>query len=230
MTPYEPFLRHIMTPLKLSLFASLVAILALSGCAPTPVVATDRSVDAVPGSRGAPTGSTRQTSDVEYQIGPGDELQIFVWRHADASTSLPVRPDGMISTPLVEDLQAAGKTPTQLARDVEAVLSEYIKNPVVTVIVTGFVGDLADQVRVVGQAQTPRSLPYRQNLTLLDVLIEVGGLTDLAAGRRAKIIRRSGSEMIEIKVRPDKLLDKGDISQNLKMMPGDVLIIPEARF
>ena len=219
-----------MTVLKQSLFASFIAILMLSGCAPTPVVATDPSIAEVPASPDASGTTAGQPSGLEYQIGPGDELQIFVWRHADVSTTLPVRPDGMISTPLVEDLQAAGKTPTQLARDVEAVLSEYIKNPVVTVIVTGFVGDLADQVRVVGQAAQPRSLPYRQNLTLLDVLIEVGGLTDLAAGRRAKIIRRSGGEMIEIKVRPDKLLDRGDVSQNLKMMPGDVLIIPEARF
>lgn len=166
----------------------------------------------------------------EYQIGPGDQLQIFVWRHDDVSAQLPVRPDGKISTPLVEDMQAAGKTPTELARDIETVLAEYIKNPVVTVIVTGFVGELTDKVRVVGQAMQPRSIPYRQSLTLLDVLIEVGGLTDLAAGRRAKIIRRINDEMVEINVRPDILLDKGDLRANVNMLPGDVLIIPEARF
>lgn len=182
------------------------------------------------GADGSAGNAAPQVPGLEYQIGPGDQLQIFVWRHADVSTSIPVRPDGRISTPLVEDMQAAGKTPTELARDIEGVLAEYIKNPVVTVIVTGFIGDLTEHIRVVGQAAQPRALPYRQNLTLLDVLIEVGGLTDLAAGRRAKIIRRNGVEMTEIKVRPDILLDKGDMRENVKMMPGDVLIIPEARF
>lgn len=220
----------------LTLYRSIIlipvlALLLLSGCAPTPVVRVAENpmpANASASSTGEAAG--QQTPGLEYQIGPGDQLDIFVWRHPDVSTAIPVRPDGKISTPLVEDLQAAGKTPTQLARDVEAVLAEYIKNPVVTVIVTGFVGDLSDQVRVVGQAAAPRSLPYRQNLTLLDVLIEVGGLTEMAAGRRAKIIRRQGAEMIEIRVRPDILLDKGDLRANVQMMPGDVLIIPEARF
>ena len=201
-------------------------LLALAGltvaCAPAPTVSDGGGARAVADS-GASVGP-------DYQIGPGDQLQIFVWRHSDVSTAVPVRPDGRISTPLVEDMQAAGKTPTELARDIEGVLAEYIKSPVVTVIVTGFVGELTNKVRVVGQAAQPRSIPYRQNLTLLDVLIEVGGLTDLAAGRRAKIIRRNGGEMIEINVRPDVLLDKGDLRANVEMRPGDVLIIPEARF
>lgn len=201
---------------------TLVLAGVLGGCAGGPAATTG-------GSRELPAAAAA-VEDAEYQIGPGDQLQIFVWRHADVSTTLPVRPDGKISTPLVEDMQAAGKTPTELARDIETVLAEYIKNPVVTVIVTGFVGDLTEKVRVVGQAMQPRSISYRQDLTLLDVLIEVGGLTDLAAGRRAKVIRRAGSEMVEINVRPDILLDKGDLRANIKMMPGDVLIIPEARF
>ncbi len=201
-----------------------LALAALIGaCAPTP------SVTGSGGGRAA-VGSGTDATDPEYQIGPGDQLQIFVWRHSDVSTDVPVRPDGRISTPLVEDMQAAGKTPTELARDIETVLSEYIKSPVVTVIVTGFVGELTNKVRVVGQAAQPQSIPYRQDLTLLDVLIAVGGLTDLAAGRRAKIIRREGAELIEIKVRPDILLDRGEMSANVYMRPGDVLIIPEARF
>lgn len=221
-----------MTLNRLNFFAPAMAIFLLSACAPTPVTSTaGNSGRVLPQATGGGTNQTvEQGPGLDYQIGPGDQLEIFVWRHPDVSTAIPVRPDGMISTPLVEDLQAAGKTPTELARDVEAVLSEYIKNPVVTVIVTGFVGDLSNKVRVVGQAMQPRSLPYRQNLTLLDVLIEVGGLTELAAGRRAKIIRRQGTEMIEIKVRPDILMDKGDLRANVQMMPGDVLIIPEARF
>ncbi|NND61537.1 MAG: sugar ABC transporter substrate-binding protein [Gammaproteobacteria bacterium] len=201
----------------------LFTIAAVLGCSPVP------TVQSAGGGRAVPTATAGDVGP-EYQIGPGDQLQIFVWRHDDVSAQLPVRPDGKISTPLVEDMQAAGKTPTQLARDIEEVLAEYIKNPVVTVIVVGFVGELTDKVRVVGQAMQPRSIPYRQSLTLLDVLIEVGGLTDLAAGRRAKIIRRVGAEMIEINVRPDVLLDKGDLRANVEMQPGDVLIIPEARF
>lgn len=204
-----------------TLFALLVALF-MTACASSPTATTG-------GTRELPA-APESVNDSEYQIGPGDQLQIFVWRHTDVSTSVPVRPDGKISTPLVEDMQAAGKTPTELARDIEVALAEYIKNPVVTVIVTSFVGDLTEKVRVVGQAMAPRSISYRQDLTLLDVLIEVGGLTDLAAGRRAKVIRRSGSEMVEINVRPDVLLDKGDLRANIKMMPGDVLIIPEARF
>lgn len=203
---------------------ALLGLGVLTGCAPSVVPSSD-SAPAQP-----PAAATPAEPGDEYQIGPGDNLRIFVWRHDDVSASIPVRPDGKISTPLVEDMQAAGKTPTGLARDIEAVLAEYIKNPVVTVIVTDFVGDLTEKVRVVGQAMQPRSLAFRQNLTLLDVLIEVGGLTDLAAGRRAKIIRRQGTELVEINVRPDILLDKGDLRANVKMMPGDVLIIPEARF
>lgn len=202
--------------------SALVFAGLLSACSSAPVATTG-------GTRALPA-TAETVSDSEYQIGPGDQLQIFVWRHTDVSTTVPVRPDGKISTPLVEDMQAASKTPTELARDIEIALAEYIKNPVVTVIVTSFVGDLTEKVRVVGQAMEPRSISYRQDLTLLDVLIEVGGLTDLAAGRRAKVIRRSGSEMVEINVRPDVLLDKGDMRANIKMMPGDVLIIPEARF
>jgi polysaccharide export outer membrane protein len=168
--------------------------------------------------------------DAEYSIGPGDSLQIFVWDHADLSTGVQVRPDGKISTPLVEDLQAAGRTPTQLARDIEEVLKEYVRTPVVTVIMQGFVGEGAQQIRVVGQAAAPRALQFKQGMTVLDVVIEVGGLAEFAAGNRAKIVRKTSQGEIEIKVRLDDLINDGDISENVEMMPGDVLIIPQSFF
>lgn len=164
----------------------------------------------------------------DYLVGPGDALQIFVWDHPDLTANVEVRPDGRISTPLVEDLQAAGKSPTALARDVEKVLGEYVRSPVVTVIVQGFVGATEQQVRVVGQAVQPRALRYRQNMTVLDVVIEVGGLSELAAGNRARIIRRVNGEQTELRVRLNDLLNKGKIEHNVPMMPGDILMIPES--
>jgi len=168
--------------------------------------------------------------DTDYVIGPGDALQIFVWDHADLSTGVQVRPDGRISTPLVEDLQAAGRTPTQLARDIEGVLGEYVRTPVVTVIMQGFVGEGTQQIRVVGQAASPRALQYKQGMTVLDVMIDVGGLAEFAAGNRAKIIRKTSGGDVEIKVRLDDLINDGDIAQNVEMKPGDVLIIPQSFF
>ena len=176
-----------------------------------------------------PTADLPATEPVQYLIGPGDVLQIFVWRNPELSVTLPVRPDGRISTPLVEDMQAVGKTPTQLARDMEAELSRFVKSPKVNVIVEEFVGNFSEQIRVVGKASEPKALPYRRNMTVLDVMIEVGGLAPGAAGNRAKIVRRSGAGRIEIPVRLDKLLNDGEIRHNINMMPGDVLIIPESR-
>lgn len=178
----------------------------------------------------SPVTSTKATADTKYLIGPGDQVQVFVWRNPDVSVTVPVRPDGKISTPLVEDMVAVGKTPTQLARDIERVLTKYIRTPVVTVIVTSFVGTFSEQVRVVGQAANPRALSYRERMTLLDVMIEVGGLGEFAAGNRAKIVRRVGGRQIEMKVRLEDLMKKGDISANVTMRPGDILIIPESRF
>ena len=166
----------------------------------------------------------------EYAIGPGDSLQIFVWDHEDLSTSVQVRPDGKISTPLVEDLQAAGRTPTLLARDIEGVLKEYVRSPVVTVIMQEFVGDGAQQIRVVGQAAAPQALQFKQGMTVLDVMISVGGLSEFAAGNRAKIVRRTADGEVEIKVRLSDLLNDGETSQNIEMRPGDVLIIPQSFF
>ena len=174
------------------------------------------------------TSAAAQSS--EYSIGPGDSLQIFVWDHADLSTGVQVRPDGKISTPLVEDLQAAGRTPTQLARDIETVLEEYVRTPVVTVIMQGFVGEGAQQIRVVGQAVAPMALQYKQSMTVLDVIIAVGGLSEFAAGNKAKVVRKTADGEVEIRVRLNDLLNDGDTSQNIRMMPGDVLIIPQSFF
>ncbi len=170
------------------------------------------------------------TRPLEYQIGPGDSLQIFVFDHAELSTTVQVRPDGKISTPLVEDLQAAGKTATQLARDIERELSEYVRAPVVTVIMQSFAGSAQQQVRVVGQAVEPRAIQYRQGMTVLDVVIAVGGLSEFAAGNNAKIVRKVDDRTVEIAVRLDDLLNKGRMSENVRMLPGDVLIIPESFF
>lgn len=166
----------------------------------------------------------------EYRIGPGDQLNVFVFNQPELTISVPVRPDGLISTPLVENMPAAGKTPSELARDMEKKLAEFIRSPSVNVIVTNFVGNYGDQVRVVGQAANPQALPYRSGMTVLDVMIAVGGLGEFAAGNRARLIRRVEGKTIETKVRLDDLLNDGDIRANVPVEPGDVLIIPESRF
>ena len=164
----------------------------------------------------------------DYLIGPGDTLSIVVWRNPEVSQTLAVRPDGKITTPLVEDMEVIGKTPTQLARDLEKALSKYIQEPVVSVVVTGFVGPYSEQVRVVGQAAKPQALPYRKNMTLLDVMIAVGGITDFAAGNRATLVR--GADKKQYSVRLDDLLKRGDVSANVEVRPGDVIVIPESIF
>ncbi len=187
------------------------------------------AVACAPTSRGnLPSASPAEQTD--YTIGPGDVLQVFVWEHPDVSVTVPVRPDGRISTPLVQDMQAAGKTPTELSADLTVALSEYIRSPQVNVIVTSFVGAFGTQIRVVGKAAQPRAIPYRQNMTLLDVMIEVGGLAEFAAGNRAKILRRTGNAEEEIPVKIHDLLNRGKTSANVLMRPGDVLIIPESFF
>lgn len=165
-----------------------------------------------------------------YKVGPGDTLQIFVWENPELSVSVPVRPDGRINTPLVEDLHAAGKNPTELARALEDELSRYVQNPVVTVIVSGFVGEPDEQIRVVGEAAQPQALLYRERMTLLDVMIAVGGLTEFAAGNRAVLIREIDGERHQETVRLDDLIRGGDITADVAVRPGDVLIIPEAWF
>ena len=166
----------------------------------------------------------------EYIVGPLDSLQIFVWRNPELSTSVVVRPDGRFSVPLIDDMVATGKTPTQLARDLEKKLSNYIQSPIVTVIVSGFQGPFSQQVRVVGQAAKPQAIPYRANMTLLDVMIAVGGLTDFAAGNRAEVVRIVNGQQKEYGLRIDDLLKSGDPKANVAILPGDVIVIPESFF
>jgi polysaccharide export outer membrane protein len=175
--------------------------------------------------------ATPPESATTYIIGPGDALGIFVYQHQDLTSEVPVRPDGRISLPLVPDLQAAGRTPTELGSDIQRRLSEFVRDPTVTVIVRSFVGPPARQIRVIGEAANPIAIPYREGMTLLDVLIASQGLTRFAAGNRAELIRREPGKTPEvIPVRLNDLLRNGDISQDMAMRPGDTLVIPQSWF
>jgi polysaccharide export outer membrane protein len=176
-----------------------------------------------------PAPQQADTRDYSYVIGAGDTLNIIVSRNPELSMSVPVRPDGKISAPLVDELMAQGKNPVQIARDIEKNLEKYIRDPVVTVIVTGFVGPYSEQVRVVGEAAKPQFLAYKQKMTLLDVMIAVGGLTDFAAGNNATILRAADGNK-QYAVRLKDLIKGGDISANVEMRPGDILIIPQGFF
>ena len=165
----------------------------------------------------------------DYRIGPGDTLQIFVWRNPELTQSVPVRPDGKISTPLVEDMVAVGKTPSQLARDVERVLGEYIRSPQVNVIVTNPVSAFS-QVKVIGQVTNPQSLPYREGMRVLDAILAAGGLTEFAAGNRGKIVRKVDGKDTEIKIKVEDLVNKGAMKHNLELKPGDVIVVPQSFF
>ena len=168
--------------------------------------------------------------DWTYRVGPGDELNIFVWRNPELTQTVTVRPDGKFSTPLVKEHLATGKTPPQLAVELEKVLGEYVRDPLVTVTPSKFVGEYADQVRVIGEASKPLAMPYRRNMSVLDLMVQVGGLTEYAAGNRAVLVRYSGGKEEEFKMRLDDLVKDGDISANVAMQPGDIVIIPEAWF
>lgn len=168
-------------------------------------------------------------AEYSYVIGAGDSLNISVWRNPELSMTVPVRPDGKIAAPLIDELDAQGKTSTQLAREVEKVLSKYVRDPVVTVMVNGFVGPYSEQIRVVGEAARPQALAFKQKMTVLDVMIAVGGLTDFAAGNSASILRSSEGNK-QYSVRLKDLLKRGDVSANVEMKPGDILIIPQSLF
>jgi polysaccharide export outer membrane protein len=165
----------------------------------------------------------------DYLIGPGDTLHVFVFQNEELSTTVPVRPDGKISTPLVEDMVAVGKTPSQLARDIEKSLTEYVKSPKVNIVVT-IALSVYSQVRVIGQVKSPQSLPFRDGMTILDAVLAVGGLGQFAAGNRAHLVRNENGKQTEIKVKLDSLVNNGDMKQNLPLRPGDVLVVPESRF
>lgn len=204
----------------LRFFAAIVFAFGLSACsgfsgqeAPVETSATTLGDDAAP----------------DYRLGPGETIQVFVWRNPELSTTVPIRPDGRFSMPLIEDMNAAGKTPTELSRDIENALRNYVQDPIVNVIarVDG-PGDPRQQIKVLGQATNPSSLPYRRGMTALDVIINVGGLTEFADGNSAVLVRREGVEKISYSLRLDDLVRKGDIGADRPLLPGDTIIIPES--
>jgi polysaccharide export outer membrane protein len=193
---------------------AVVASLLLAACATTDYPPAPASLASV---------------DYNYHIGPSDVVNVIVWRNPELSMSVPVRPDGRITTPLIDDLEAIGKTPTELERDMEKALGKYIRDPVVTVVVTNFVGPASEQVRVIGEAAKPQTLAYRKDMTVLDVMISVGGLTDFADGNSARIFRvADGGKLYSVRLRD--LIKRGDITANVVMRPGDILIIPQSWF
>ena len=198
--------------LRLALLGALVSVLAACATSSYP-----------------PAPYSASTQDYSYIIGPGDNLNIIVWRNPELSMSVPVRPDGKVTMPLVDELAVQGRNSVDVARDVEKVLGKFVRDPVVTVIVTGFVGPYSEQIRVIGEASRPQFLAYKQKMTLLDVMIAVGGLTDFAAGNSATILRSSeGTQQYSVRLKD--LIRRGDISANVEMKPGDILIIPQSFF
>ena len=196
-------------------FPLLAGLILLAGCSSAPPYPEAPTLAASP--------------DYLYKIGPLDSVNVTVWRNPELSMSVTVRPDGKITAPLIEDLPALGKDPTTLARDIEKALSKYIRDPVVTVIVGGFVGPYPEQIRVVGEAAKPQAIPYRQGMTMLDLMIVVGGITDFADGNKATILRTSeGGRQYSVRLRD--LLKRGDISANVDVKPGDILLIPQSWF
>jgi len=196
-------------------FGFLVFSLLLAACrSPTALAEEAPAPSAVPG---------------DYVIGPGDTIQVFVWRNPDLTVTVPVRPDGKISTPLVEDMVAVGKTPSHLARDIETALAQYVKSPEVNVIVTVPMSAFS-QVKVIGQVLHPQSLAYREGMTVLDAVLAVGGLSQFAAGNRALLERKHDGKTQQIKIKLDSLVNAGDLKQNIPLEPGDVLVVPESRF
>jgi polysaccharide export outer membrane protein len=200
--------------IRLACAIALFIALGVAGCATTEYAPAPASLPGV---------------DYNYHIGPSDTVSVIVWRNPELSTSIPVRPDGKITTPLIDDLPALGKTPTELERDMEKALAKYIRDPVVTVIVTNFVGPTNEQVRVIGEAAKPQILSYRTGMSVLDVMIQSGGLTDFADGNAARIFRPTeGGKIYSVRLRD--LIKRGDISANVDMRPGDILIIPQSWF
>lgn len=207
----------------------LLALMLLITVAATIVAPrTWAQTPAVPATGEQPAPVASSVGD-EYVIGPGDTIQVFAWRNPELTVTVPVRPDGKISTPLVEDMVAVGKTPSQLARDIETVLAVYVKSPKINVIVTA-PASVFSQIKVIGQVVRPQSIPYRDGLTVLDAVLAVGGLGPFAAGNRAKVVRNENGKSREIKVKLSDLVNDGDMRQNVALRPGDVVVIPESRF
>ncbi len=202
---------------RLWMAACALFALLLSGCA-TQTLPTAK----------VRTTLTTEVDNYQYLIGPGDQLSIFVWRNPEISGSFIVRPDGKVTTSLVEDIAVSGKTPSMLARHIEQELSKYINNPRVTVSVNSFSGPLSEQVRVIGEATNPAAINYTQHMTLLDLMIAVGGLTEFADGDNAVLIRRINGQQKSFALNIKRLVKDGDINKNIDMLPGDIVIIPEA--
>ncbi len=194
----------------------VLAVAAMAGCSITPSY--------------PPAPERTGQFDWNYLIGPGDSVQVFVWRNPEVSGSFPIRPDGKMTMNLIEDMQASGKTPTQLARDIEKALAKYIQEPIVTVIMGGGIGPFDQQIRVIGEAAKPQALSFREKMSLIDLMIAVGGITDFAAGNKAYILRTVDGKQERLGVRLEDLLKDGDISANVDMKPGDVLVVPETLF
>lgn len=215
------------------MIGTLALMLTLSACGGgnslTSGVSAEAPTTPITNSRASSVGDSRGSRvSPNYRLGPGETIQIFVWRSPELSTTVPIRPDGRFSMPLIEDMPAAGKTPTELARDLEDKLRAYVQDPIVTVIaqIDG-AGDPRQQVKVLGQAVNPSSLPYRSGMTALDVIISVGGLTEFADGNRAVLVRREGVEKFSYRLRLDDLVREGDIGADRPLLPGDTIIIPE---
>jgi polysaccharide export outer membrane protein len=174
--------------------------------------------------------NTVDVSSYKYLIGAGDVVNIFVWRNPEVSGTFVVRPDGMITTSLVEDIPVSGKTPTELARTIEEILATYLREPVVTVTVNNFVGPFSEQIRVIGEAAEPKSINYIQQMTLLDVMIQVGGLTEFADGNDAILVRVENGKQKQYEIYIEDLIKNGEIAANVDVLPGDIIVIPETWF
>ena len=212
-------------------FLIAITLFAVAGCTnQAPVTQQKPVAQSVNASAKAPARGAADDNQNGYIIGPGDTLDIFVWGYKDLSVKVPVRPDGKITTRLIEDMQASGKTPTDLARDIEKQYVTYVKNPTVTITVDEFVGDPSQQIRVVGGGAEPKTVLYRNNLTVLDVMIEVGGLSKFASGNKAVLVRKVNGKQQSYKIRLHSLLKQGDIKANRPVQPGDIIIIPESWF
>lgn len=205
---------------------AMLAVLALPAAAQDPAAA-GRDGGAQPPAT-APAPAAPATSP-DYIIGPGDTIQVFVWRNPELSVSVPVRPDGKISTPLNEDMVAVGKTPSRLARDIEQRLAEYVRSPTVNIIVSN-PQSMYSQIKVIGQVKTPQNVPFKEGMTVLDAVLAVGGVTDFGAPGRTKVVRKNGDKTEEIIVRLDRVMEKGDLKSNIVLRAGDVIVVPESRF
>lgn len=213
-----------------SLVTLALLVLALPGLAQQAAGAAPAATAAQASSQAAgevAPAASKVSND--YIIGPGDTLQVFVWRNPELTATVPVRPDGKISTPLVEDMVAVGKTPSVLARDIEKVLGAYVRSPQINVIVTQPTSAYS-QIKIIGQVVRPQSIAYREGLTVLDAVLAVGGLGPFAAGNRAKVVRTENGKPREIKVKLSSLVNGGDMKQNISLLPGDVIVVPESRF